>query len=128
LTALGKASASASGVHFTVSCQASPGGSCKGLGALTTLERLQGNHIVGLSARTRSKRTGVGRATFTVATGQRRTVFVKLNPTGRKLLGRFRKLPLTLTVTLSNGASGKPTTILKTKLIARPAKRRKGHH
>ncbi len=130
LTLIGNPAASARSVKFTVNCQASPGESCKGLGTLTSTEQLSGKRLVGLSARARRhrKRVTVGKVTFTIPAGARRTVSIALNGTGRRLLGRFHKLPVTLIVTFSNTTSGKASVLMKRTLVIKPAKKKRRHH
>jgi hypothetical protein len=53
--------------------------------------------------------------------GKKATVTVKLNASGRKLLARLRKLPVTLTITLLQ--NGRHLTIAKTKLTVKPQKK-----
>ena len=54
--------------------------------------------------------------------GRTVTVTVKLNATGRKLLARFGKLPVTLKITLLQ--NGKHLAIANTKLTVKPKKKR----
>jgi hypothetical protein len=125
LSLKGKVVTSSRGVSFTVSCLAATGQSCKGLAQLTTTERLKGHRVTGLSARKRTKRVTVGRVTFTVAAGKSHRIVVTLNHTGQALLKRFHSLPLTLAVTLTNGAGGKSSTVARTRLVI---KLHKKHH
>ena len=53
--------------------------------------------------------------------GRTVTVTVKLNATGRKLLARFGKLPVTLKITLLQ--NGRHLTIANTKLTVKPKKK-----
>jgi hypothetical protein len=57
---------------------------------------------------------GVGKATVTIAAGKTKTITIKLNRTGRRLLAKFKKLPLTLT------ADVQPSTVATTKLTLEP--------
>jgi Glucodextranase, domain B len=119
LSIKGKPAGSSKGVTFTVSCHAAPGQSCDGLALLSSTEHLRGRHVSGLSARARTRRVTVGRATFVVPAGQSRKVLVKLNRTGHALLTRFHSLPLTMSVTLTNGTGGKPHAVVRSRLVIR---------
>jgi hypothetical protein len=68
----------------------------------------------------------VGRDAFAIPAGQTETIFVPLNQTGRGLLARFHRLPVTLSVTLTNGESATPTLIAQSRLLIKPAAR--AHH
>jgi hypothetical protein len=121
----GRPASNGRGVSFLVSCQAAAGQSCKGVAQLTSTERLRGHRVTGLSARVRTRRVTVGRVTFVVAAGKSRRVTVLLNRAGRSLLRRFHTLPVTLSVTLTNGAGGKPHTVARKKLVIKPPRRRR---
>jgi hypothetical protein len=107
-------------VSFTVKCAS---GDCSGAGALTTVERLRGKSVIGLSKRTRTKTVGVGKKSFKVAAGKKKTVTIKLNGGGKKLLRRFGKLPVRLKVTAKK-ANGKSATV-KSKRVVFHAQRKK---
>jgi hypothetical protein len=122
-TLLGNPSASAKGVSLTLSCQGSAGQSCDYTALLTTTEHLKGNKVSAISAAKRkqasTKILTVGKATFAVAAGQQKTILIKLSRAASQLLARFHKLPLTLTVTLTNGAGGKSSTVAKRTLLVK---------
>jgi hypothetical protein len=80
----GKVSVVAKGVRFTVTCT---GARCIGRAKLTVQRK--------------GKRVVIGSATFAIPAGGRKTVTVRINATGRRLLGRARHLRTTLTVTHS---------------------------
>jgi hypothetical protein len=123
LSSLGKLRARFDGVSITLSCTSAP---CKGRATLTTTEliRSPGNKIVRLSKQRLKRRTVViGRTSFSIASGARKAVKVKLNSKGRKLLGRFKRLPAKLTVRLDGQA--KPALIKRTSIKAKPKKRRR---
>jgi hypothetical protein len=73
-------------------------------------------------ARTTYKTVTVGVSHFTLAPGRTLTVAVALNTTGRGLLTRFRKLPVSLTIAASPRIPARHFTILPPK---RSAKHRK---
>jgi len=111
----GPAIASSTGVIVSLSCEGAAGTACSGREQLTTVEKLVGSKVSGLSARkkkSRSKRVVVAEATFTLAAGYTHTIGPPLNATGERLLKRFGNLPVTLTITLLNT---NPPTAIKTK-------------
>jgi hypothetical protein len=125
------------GVRFTLSCQAPPGATCNGVATLTSTEQRRGKRVLAISARRHHKRTKpvvervqvvVGKQSFAIPAGQTQSVFVSLNKAGLTLLSRFHKLPVTLSVSLTNGASATPTLIERSKLVIKPAARHKPHH
>jgi hypothetical protein len=93
---------------------------CQATETLTTTETTQGGRPVALSASTRRKSRTVIVATKTVMIqpGRTVTVTVKLNATGRKLLARFGKLPVSLTIALLQ--YGRHLAIANTKLTVKP--------
>lgn len=102
---VGKPGLAASGVAFTVRCQAAAGERCHGLGRLTTEEHLRSGRLVGLTAsskggrpRQRTSTIEVGSHAFSVASGARVRVVVPLNQRGRRMLSRFGALPVSLLV------------------------------
>ena len=101
-------------------CMRSAPGPCRATETLTTTETTRGGRPVALSATARRKRRTVVVATkrVTIQPGKKVTVTVKLNATGRKLLARFRKLPVTLTIALLQ--NGRHLTIANTKLTVNP--------
>jgi hypothetical protein len=61
-----------------------------------------------------SQQLRVGQITLKIAPGHTKTITITLNATGRRLLARLRKLPVTLTITLT--AAHQRTTIATTRL------------
>jgi hypothetical protein len=96
---------------------------CPATETLTTTETTHGGRPVALSATARRKRRTVIVATkrVTIQPGKQVTVTVKLNATGRKLLARFGKLPVTLKITLLQ--NGRHLTIANTKLTVKRKKK-----
>lgn len=127
--ARGKVSGSPSGrngkITVTLLCTGVTGQSCKIALNASTLERLSHGHIRSVSARNR--RVTVASSTITLKAGQRITVSLGLNGTGRRLLARFHRLPVTLKGSLVP-AAGKPTAILNTRLTVKPKPKPKHHH
>jgi hypothetical protein len=115
------------GVRVRLSCADDE---CAGGVALSARERLLGRKIVGLGAKRKRhvKTVGVGRKAFALQPGQTRFVTVKLNRKGLKLLKRFRKLPLRVSVTQTQ-TSATPAVVKTAKLTLRaPAKKHKRRH
>jgi hypothetical protein len=109
LALLGKPSVYARGVSFTVSCQAPASERCEGDGTLSSTART-GKHPS-------LTRLTTGKATFSVGAAQSEPVLVPINRTARKLLGRSHRLPVTLTVTLTNSAGGPSIVATRTLVI-----------
>jgi hypothetical protein len=109
------------GVSFKLRCT---GGTCRGKAVLSAKERLRGSKIVGLA---KTKTVTVGSKRFTIANGKTQTIKPKLNATGRKLLKKFKKLPVRLKVTL-NVPGGKPVVVKTAKTTIKPKARRHKKH
>jgi hypothetical protein len=128
VAAAAAARASGAAVLQTLTCSGRPGQACRFAITLTTLERLSGKRVLGVSASTRRKlrklRVAVGTLTVTVQAGQAVGAVVHLNATGRRLLKRLRRLPVTVTTTTS--VAGTPVTLATKKLTLRAPAR--SHH
>ncbi len=99
-------------VSVPLTCSAQAAGSCTITLRLTVVETLRGSRVIAVAARRRTARLGrsaaarrtshktvtVGAVTAHVPAGQRRTVTVALNTTGRRLLRSLRKLTAKLSV------------------------------
>jgi len=86
-------------VSVPVTCSAQAAGSCTIALRLTVVETLRGKRVIAVTARRTSHKTAtVGAATAHVPAGQRATVTVTLNATGRSLLARMHKLTAKLSV------------------------------
>lgn len=86
-------------VSVPVTCSAQAAGSCTITLRLTVVETLRGRRVVAAAARRTSHKTvTVGAVTAHLPAGQRRTVTVALNATGRRLLASLRKLTAKLSV------------------------------
>jgi hypothetical protein len=106
------------------------GSTCVGDETLTTREKLRAGKIIGVQAakkpRIRFRTVVVGRKHFTLAANQRLSITAPLNATGRSLLKRFGRLPVTLKITLT--VAGKTTTIVSRRLtIVKHKKKKKTH-
>ncbi len=102
-------------LSFKVTCG---GAVCSGSGTLTTTELLRARTIRLARAHLIKRRHTVGRKAYRVAPGKSRTVTVRLNRTGVKLLKRFHRLPVRLSVTLKR-ANGKPKTVKHARKVFR---------
>ncbi len=124
LALIGRPTSSDARVTDKLSCAPSALLPCRATETLTTTETTRGGRPVALSASIRRKRRTVIVATKRVMIhpGRTVTVTVKLNATGRKLLARFGKLPVTLNITLLQ--NGRHLTIANTKLTVKPKKKR----
>jgi predicted outer membrane repeat protein len=89
------------GITIKVSCAAAP---CNGSVDLTALEKLKGKKVVGLA---KTKKVKVGSKSYSLAAGQTKTVTVKLNGAGKKLLAKFKKLPLKVSVMQQKAAGNR---------------------
>ena len=87
-------------VSVPLTCSAQAAGSCTIALRLTVLETLRGSRVIAVAAARRISRktVTVGAVTARVPAGQRRTVTVALNATGRRLLRSLHKLTAKLSV------------------------------
>jgi hypothetical protein len=128
---VGSASGANGKVTFTVACAGAAGASCEIESALTTVEKTRHGRIVAVSARhhrpkTRSQQVSVGSSKLTIPAGQRVTIEIILNSTGKSLLARFGRLPVHLDVVLVS--AGHRSTIIAQNLMVKPHKRRHHRH
>jgi hypothetical protein len=91
---------------------------------LVTKETLRGRTVLRVSAaaqraKKKTRKLTVGSGRYTLAGGKSLKVTVKLNASGRKLLRRFRRLPVSVTVT-----QGTKTIRLTRLTIKAPAKKK----
>jgi hypothetical protein len=98
-------------VSVPLTCSAQAAGSCTIVLRLTVVETLRGSRVIAVAARSTARRARVaaarrtshktvtvGAVTVHVPAGQRRTVTVALNTTGRRLLASLHKLTAKLAV------------------------------
>jgi hypothetical protein len=110
-TQVGTPRAAGRTVSVTVTCSAQAAGSCTITLRLTVVETLRGSRVIAVAARRTAllgraavarrsshKTVTVGAVTVHVPAGQRRTVTVALNTTGRRLLRSLHKLTAKLSV------------------------------
>ena len=118
LALLGGPTATSAGVTDKLTCAPSaPLLPCRATETLSTTETIQGGRPVGLSARS-ARTVIVGTKKVLIRPGRTVSVTVKLNPTGGKLLARFGKLPVTLTIKLLR--DGRRLPIASTQLTVKP--------
>jgi hypothetical protein len=122
LALIGSPTSNDAGVTDKLICAPSALRPCQATETLATTETTQGGRRVALSASTRRKSRTVIVATKTVMIqpGKQLTVKVKLNATGRKLLARFGKLPVTLTIALLQDGRHLAIANTNTKLTVKP--------
>ncbi len=109
------------GVALTLLCQSPNGSDCQGVGSLSTSERLKDGHAVAVQARKRApsltKAIAAGSTTFSLAPGKTATVVVPVSRVAQRLLARFRKLPVALTVSLTGTAGASPAVAAERRLV-----------
>jgi len=107
---------------LTASCPAG-GASCSSvLVTATVTEHVKDHKVVAVSAaHAHSKRVSVGSASVTLVAGSAKKIAITLNATGRKLLAKFGKLEVLVTVT----SQGKTLEKAIVRLKAVPAKKKK---
>jgi hypothetical protein len=119
-------------VTFTVACSGPAGTSCELQSLLSTVEKIRGGKLVAVSAKhaakTRSKQLTVGSAKLTIPAGHRVTLVIALNNAAKRLLAKFKRLPVHLSVVLVS--AGHRSTVIAQNLTVKPPRvpRRKGHH
>jgi hypothetical protein len=104
LALLGSPRITGDGASLRLVCSGSP---CSGTAIATSVERLLGVKLLGVSAsrhrvKPSRKLVGVGSTSFSIPPGQTRAVTIKLNVMGRRLLTRFGTLPASLTIRLQS--------------------------
>jgi hypothetical protein len=93
---LGRVTHSRTSVSVKLSCSAGTG-RCRDIVGLATLETLRGSKVIAVAAAKTTHRSKiVAGKSISVAAGKSTTVKLSLNSTGRRLLNKFRKLPMLL--------------------------------
>ena len=119
--------ATTTGVDVVLGCAGK--GTCTGTVTLTTTETRLGKRVIAVASAKRPVRhkvvVTVGTASYRVTAGKRTTIHVKLNGTGKSLLARFRKLPVTVRVTQR---VGKKTALISSRKQTVLAPKRKRKH
>jgi len=111
-----------------IACNGAATQSCTGSATATTTETLaaDGHTVKGLTATVRKRRSlkvVVGRTNFSVPGGQTRTVTLKLNAKGKRLLKRFKRLPARVVVSTVD-AAGKRKIVASAKVKFRARRAR----
>jgi Bacterial Ig-like domain (group 3)/FG-GAP-like repeat len=109
-------------VRIILGCASGSGG-CHITGSLTVTEIVQGKRVLAVSARARRRHRTVlvGTTVLTVKAGKTATITIKLNPTGRELLARFKTLRVKLTISLT--VNGKRSTVAITSVTVKTTRR-----
>lgn len=132
---VGRVSGANGRVRLKIACEGLPGQTCTVAGTLTTREQLRGSKPLAVSARhrrrrprTRTKTVTVGAKTVTIPVGETVTITIALDGTGRRLLARFHKLPVRLSVVMVVGTAR--STVISQSLTVKPAqpKKPRKHH
>ena len=121
---LGTASGARGHVTLTLACAGPTGSSCSINITTSTLEKLRHGKPVALSAR--AKRVTVGALHVVLAAGRHATLTVNLNALGRRLLTRFKRLPVHLVA--KSMSAGSSSTVVAQNLIVRPPARKHHRH
>jgi hypothetical protein len=127
---VGPASGSDGKVTVTLACQGAAGTSCLVDASVSTVEKTRGGKTLAVSAKARvkqrSRQVTVGAAKMVIKAGQQVKLTLTLNALGRRLLARFHKLPVHLTVVLV--ADARKTTVVSRNLTVKPkpAKQKRG--
>jgi hypothetical protein len=127
---VGAAKGANGAVTFTIACKGEAGASCEVESTLTTVEKTRNGKPVAVSARrhpkTRSEQVTVGFSKLTIPAGQKVTISIQLNSTGKSLLSKFGKLPVHLSV--DQVSAGHRSTIIAQNLTITPHRKPKKHH
>jgi hypothetical protein len=115
---------------IVVTCKGTSAQPCKGTVAMTTDEHLTNGKLVAVTAAAKSKKpkrstklVALGKATYNTTGGHHRTVTIKLDATGRRLLARYSGLPVKLAATPTGSKRAAATKTVKLK----PSKPRSKH-
>jgi hypothetical protein len=124
LVLAGAPTSTARGVIVPLKCSGSAGQSCTVTAVLVTIEKLRRSKPIAVAAavKTIKKTVIVGTRTTTIAAGKTLKLLVSLKPVGKRLLKRFKKLPVQLTVTTV--VAVKRTTVATRKVVIRQKKRK----
>lgn len=118
----------ATGVTITMTCMAPAGQVCQTTEMITSTVTLSGTNPIAVASAHKPPNKHkhavvVGSRTVTLTAGQTKMITVSLNPIGRRLLAKFAKLPVTLTVVLAQ--NGTTSTVAKRQLTIKPTKRKR---
>ncbi len=117
-------------VTFSLTCKGTTGTACEIEATLTTIEKFRHGKPVAVSARrhprTRTEAVTVGSSKLTIPAGQRVTISIPLNATGKSLLAKFGALPVHLSVV--QVSSGHRSTIIAQNLTVTQHRKPRRHH
>ncbi len=117
-------------VTFTLACKGAAGSACEVESTLTTIEKLRRGKPVAVSARrhprTRTEELTVGSSKLTIPAGQKVTISIQLDSTGKSLLAKFGALPVHLSVV--QVSSGHRSAIIAQNLAVTPHRKPRRHH
>jgi Glucodextranase, domain B len=117
-------------VTFSLTCKGTAGTACEIEATLTTIEKLRHGKPVAVSARrhprTRTEAVTVGSSSLTIPAGQKVTISIPLNATGKGLLAKFGALPVHLSVV--QVSSGHRSTVIAQNLTVTTHRRTRHHH
>jgi hypothetical protein len=119
-------------VTFTLSCRGEAGTSCEVESTLTTIKKIRHGRVVAVAARRHhprihTEKVTVGSSKLTIPAGQKVTISIGLNATGKSLLSQFGKLPVHLSVVQISG--NHRTTVIAENLTVTPHRtHHKRHH
>jgi hypothetical protein len=117
-------------VTFSLTCKGTAGTACEVESTLTTIEKLRHGKPVAVSARrhprTRTEAVTVGSSKLTILAGQKVTISIQLNATGKSLLAKFGALPVHLSVV--QVSAGHRSTVIAQNLTVTPHHKPRRHH
>ncbi len=117
-------------VTFTLTCKGTAGTACEVESTITTIEKLRHGRLVAVSARrhprTRSEEVTVGSSKLTIPAGQKVTISIQLDSTGKSLLAKFGALPVHLSVV--QVSAGHRSTVIAQNLTVTPHRKPRRHH
>ena len=124
---VGRVAVAAQRATVPISCRGSPGSTCTLKLALTVAETVQGGKVIAINASGKAKKRSVvlGTATATLLAGQSRTITVALNRAGKRLVAKWHRLRIKLTI---DSPAGARTTVIAARTITFKAKPRRKHH
>ncbi len=124
LSVIGRSTSNRAGVTDKLRCAPSSLAPCRATVTLTTPKATQrGRSARGATAKRHRRTVIVATKAVTIQRGRTVTVIVKLNATGRKLLVRFGKLRVTVTITALQNR--RRLTIANTKLTIKSTRKQK---
>ena len=116
---VGRVTISGSTVSVALKCSGRVGARCPVVAKLSAVEELTGGQVVAETASAHKHRKVVvlARVKSTLVAGQRKTIHLKLNSAGRRLLAKFHRIKVKLTI----AEAGK---VIFTKTVTLPARKK----